>query len=88
MGGRTPSEQRVALAADASGKLSALIHTGVTATTPTNDFPEQFSFPARHLYAAENLLIGQRVVRLDTTPNTYMRAPGESICRRGGDCDG
>lgn len=79
VGGRTPSEQRVALAADASGSLSALIHTGVTATSSTNDYPEQFSFPVRHLYAADNLLIGQRVVRLDTTPNTYMRAPGESI---------
>ena len=79
VGGRTPSDQRVALAADASGKLSALIHTGVTATSSSNYFPEQFSFPARHLYATENLLVGQRVVRLDTTPNTYMRAPGESI---------
>ncbi len=79
VGGRTPSDQRVALAADTRGKLSALIHSGVTATSSTNDFPEQFTFPARHLYATENLLISQRVARLDTTPNTYMRAPGESI---------
>ncbi len=55
VGGRTPSEQRVALAADETGKLTALLHTGITATTTTNDFPEQFSFPARHLYATENL---------------------------------
>jgi len=79
VGGRTPSEQRVALAADETGKLTSLIHTGVTATSNTNDFAEQFSFPARHLYGSENLLIGQTVTRLDTVANTFMRAPGESI---------
>ena len=79
VGGRTPSEQRVALAADETGKLTSLIHTGVTATSYANDFAEQFSFPARHLYATENLYITQSVVRLNTTANTFMRAPGESI---------
>lgn len=79
VGGRTPSEQRVALAADENGKLLALIHTGLTATSTTNDFAEQFSFPARHLYATENLFLTQSVVRLNTTANTFMRAPGESI---------
>ncbi len=79
IGGRTASKQRVALGADPSGKLLSLIHTGVTATTPINDFPEQFTFPARHLYATENLFLKQDMIRLDTTPNTFMRAPGESI---------
>ncbi len=79
VGGRTPSEQRVALAADETGKLASLIHTGITATSTTNDFAEQFSFPARHLYATENLFITQSVVRLNTTANSFMRAPGESI---------
>src|SRR6266567_309163 len=79
VGGRTPSEQRVALAANDDGKLTSLIHTGVTATSFANDFAEQFSFPARHLYASENLLINQKVLNLNTTANTFMRAPGESI---------
>ncbi len=79
VGGRTPSEQRVALAADEGGKLKSLIHTGVTATSTTNDFPEQFSFPARRLYATENLFISQSLMHLNTTANTFMRAPGESI---------
>jgi xanthine dehydrogenase YagR molybdenum-binding subunit len=79
VGGRTPSRQRVALGVDQSGVLQALIHTGVTATSTTNDFAEQFSFPARHLYATQNLYITQRVMHLDTVPNTFMRAPGESI---------
>ena len=79
VGGRTPSEQRVALAANKDGKLTALIQTGVTATSFTNDFPEQFSFPARHLYATENLLVRQTYMRLNSVANSFMRAPGESI---------
>ena len=79
VGGRTPSRQRVALGVDATGALQSLIHTGVTATSTTNDFAEQFSFPARHLYASRTLYITQRVMHLDTVPNTFMRAPGESI---------
>ncbi len=79
VGGRTPSDQRVALAANKEGKLTALIHIGVTATTFSNEFAEQFTFPARHLYASKTFLVNQRVVHLNTTANTFMRAPGESI---------
>jgi xanthine dehydrogenase YagR molybdenum-binding subunit len=79
VGGRTPSEQRVALGATAEGTLTALIHTGMTATTRHNDFAEQFTFPARHLYASDTVSLQQRVVYLDVVPNTFMRAPGESI---------
>jgi xanthine dehydrogenase YagR molybdenum-binding subunit len=78
-GGRTLSEQRVALGANRDGTLAALIHTGITAVVSHNAFPEQFTFPARHLYAAEHMLIQQKVVELDMVANTSMRAPGESI---------
>ena len=79
VGGRTPSEQRVAIGADASGKFSAVIHTGLTATTEHNNFPEQFSFPVRHSYAAKSFFIQQKAFHLNTVANTFMRAPGESI---------
>jgi xanthine dehydrogenase YagR molybdenum-binding subunit len=79
IGGRTPSEQRVALGADRNGRFTALIHTGTTATTTSAEFPEQFSLLPRHLYDAESAFIGQKVVYLDTVANTWMRAPGESI---------
>jgi xanthine dehydrogenase YagR molybdenum-binding subunit len=78
-GGRTLTEQRVALGARADGTLAALIHTGTTGVTSHNMCPEQFSFPARHLYAADAYLIAQEVVELDMVANTFMRAPGESI---------
>jgi xanthine dehydrogenase YagR molybdenum-binding subunit len=79
VGGRTCTEQRVALGAERDGTLKALIHTGVAAMTAHNNCPEQFTFPARHLYGAENIHVCQQVADLDMTPNTFMRAPGESI---------
>ena len=78
-GGRTITRQRVALGAKEDGTLAALIHTGVVAMTAHNDCPEQFTFPARHLYAADSFLLEQRVAEIDMLANTFMRAPGESI---------
>lgn len=79
IGGRTVTEQRVALGAKADGTLDALIHTGTAAMTSHNACPEQFTFPARHLYAARNFYIGQNVADMDMLANTFMRAPGESV---------
>jgi xanthine dehydrogenase YagR molybdenum-binding subunit len=77
-GYRTPTQQRVALGADRRGRLTALIHTGITTTSRTNRFAEQFTFPARHLYGCPNIFVGQKVVELDAGPPTFMRAPGET----------
>ena len=79
VGGRTMTEQRVALGARPDGGLAALIHTGIAAMTTHNDCPEQFSFPARHLYAADAILVAQQVADMDMLANTFMRAPGESV---------
>jgi xanthine dehydrogenase YagR molybdenum-binding subunit len=79
VGGRTPSQQRVAIAADDTGRISAFIHEGVTAQSTDNNFPEQFSFPPRHLYAIPAYRIGQVVCEVNRVANTFMRAPGESI---------
>jgi xanthine dehydrogenase YagR molybdenum-binding subunit len=79
VGGRTETEQRVALGAREDGTLEALIHTGVAAMTPHNNCPEQFTFPARHLYAARAIRVAQAVADMDMLANTFMRAPGESI---------
>lgn len=78
-GGRTLTEQRVALAGKPDGTLAALIHTGVVANGPDNVWPEQFTFPARHLYAADTIKVAQEVAKLNMVANTAMRAPGESV---------
>ena len=79
VGGRTIAEQHVALGAKKDGRLTALLHTCLTATTTHGRFAEQCTFPARHLYAAPNIFVEQKIVNLDTVANTWMRAPGESI---------
>jgi xanthine dehydrogenase YagR molybdenum-binding subunit len=79
VGGRTTTAQRVAIGANEDGTLEALIHTGVAAMTLHNSCPEQFSFPARHLYASRTFKIAQEVADMDMLANTFMRAPGESV---------
>lgn len=79
VGGRTTTQQRVALGARADGTLVALIHTGVAAMTSHNNCPEQYTFPARHMYAAGAIKVAQDIAEMDMIANTFMRAPGESI---------
>ena len=79
VGGRTRAEQRIALGATRDGKLTALLHTCVTATPSHARYAEQCTFPTRHLYTSPNLFIEQKILNLDTIANTWMRAPGESI---------
>ena len=79
VGGRTQSEQRVAIGASPEGHFQVLVHTGTTATTSHNNFAEPFSLTARHLYASDNLWVAQKILHLDTVANTFMRAPGEAI---------
>jgi xanthine dehydrogenase YagR molybdenum-binding subunit len=79
VGGRTATEQRVAIGATADGRFQALIHTGTVAMTRHNNVPEPFILPARCLYAADNLKLGVHIADLDMLANTFMRAPGESV---------
>ena len=79
VGERTRAEQRVALGAHRTATLSSLIQTCIMVTPDHARYAEQCTFPARHLYATENLFVGQQIVQLDVVPNTWMRAPGESI---------
>ncbi|MBE7211775.1 MAG: xanthine dehydrogenase family protein molybdopterin-binding subunit, partial [Gluconacetobacter diazotrophicus] len=79
VGGRTLTEQRVAIGADAEGRFQALIHTGLAAMTPHNAMPEPFILPARSVYGSRTMKLDVEIVRLDTLANTFMRAPGEAV---------
>ncbi|MFB4271195.1 xanthine dehydrogenase family protein molybdopterin-binding subunit [Nonomuraea sp. GTA35] len=79
VGGRTGSIQRVALGAGADGALTAILHTSVSRTGRNGGHGEQITAGTRHLYAAPNIHLRQSTVPLDLLPNTFMRAPGESI---------
>jgi xanthine dehydrogenase YagR molybdenum-binding subunit len=79
VGGRTITEQRVALGAQADGTFDALIHTGTVAMTPHNNMPEPFVLPAKSAYASRSFLLDVETVKMNMTANTFMRAPGEAV---------
>ena len=79
VGGRTNTEQRVAIGAQADGRFDALIHTGVVTMTEHNNMPEPFILPARSAYAAGSFKLDVEVATLDMLANTFMRAPGEAV---------
>ncbi len=79
VGGRTLTEQRVALGAQDDGRLDALIHTGLVAMTEHNNMPEPFILPARSAYAAGSFKLDVETTTLDMVANTFMRAPGEAV---------
>ena len=79
IGGRTPSEQRVAIGADAEGRFTALTHTGYSVMPLYGACPEQYTLGSRSLYRSKSFEFLQRHVDLDIVPNTFMRAPGEAI---------
>ena len=79
VGGRTNTEQRVAIGARADGRFDALIHTGTVAMTPHNNLPEPFILPARCVYAAGSFKLDVQVADMDMLANTFMRAPGEAV---------
>jgi xanthine dehydrogenase YagR molybdenum-binding subunit len=64
VGGRTNTEQRVAIGADQNGRFQALIQTGVVAMGRHNNMPEPFIASARSSYAV---------------PNIRLQVPGESV---------
>ena len=79
VGGRTLTEQRVALGANADGHLTALIHEGTTLTTPHNAFPEPFITASMSAYASDTARMDVKVATANMLANTFMRAPGEAV---------
>ena len=78
IGGRSQTEQRVALAADANGKLKALLHHGFSVKPSSSACDEAFTLTSRSLYSSESYDIVQHTLELDVLANTFMRAPGEA----------
>jgi xanthine dehydrogenase YagR molybdenum-binding subunit len=79
VGGRTLTEQRVAIGAQSDGRFSALIHAGTAATTAHNNMPEPFVMGTRSGYAADSFRLSVETVTMNMLANTFMRAPGESV---------
>jgi xanthine dehydrogenase YagR molybdenum-binding subunit len=77
-GHRPETEQRVALGATEDGKLVSIIHDCICQGNAVNDYNERSTRPTRTLYATPNMYAVHKVVELNVSSGTYMRAPGEN----------
>ena len=77
-GYRTPTIQRLQLAADASGRLTAIAIDVVEQTSRIKEFAEQTGVATRMMYAAPSRRTTHRLAALDVPVPSWMRAPGEA----------
>jgi xanthine dehydrogenase YagR molybdenum-binding subunit len=75
-GHRPETQQRVKLAAEADGTLSAIIHEAVAETSRMEDYVEVVVNWSGELYACEHVRLGYHLVDLDHASPMDMRAPG------------
>ncbi|HEX8076745.1 MAG TPA: xanthine dehydrogenase family protein molybdopterin-binding subunit, partial [Chthoniobacterales bacterium] len=77
-GHRTPTRQRVSLAATQDGKLSAIQHVTDTLTSPVGEFTESCGSRSTGLmYESPSIWVEETVYPLNVATPTFMRAPGE-----------
>jgi xanthine dehydrogenase YagR molybdenum-binding subunit len=75
-GHRPETMQRVRLAAQEDGTLSAIIHEAVAETSRIEDYVEVVVNWSGELYACEHIRLGYKLVDLDHASPMDMRAPG------------
>lgn len=78
VGYRSPTIQRVAIAANNDGSIVSTIHETQSQTSQVDEFVESSGLLTTMLYTSPNLLVSHRVTKLNVGTPTYMRAPGES----------
>jgi xanthine dehydrogenase YagR molybdenum-binding subunit len=78
VGHRAETEQRVAIGADKDGTIKSIIHEGTSQTSMAGEFIETFTKATPMLYQSPNVLVAQKLVRLNKGLPTFMRAPGET----------
>jgi xanthine dehydrogenase YagR molybdenum-binding subunit len=77
-GHRTPTIQRVELAAGADGRLRAVAHDVIEHTAMRTEFAEQTAACTRVMYATPAMRTTHRLARLNVPAPSWMRAPGET----------
>ncbi len=68
--------QKIALGAEASGKLTSMIHEAVHNTSATEEFNDNTTNFTRQIYACPNLFAPTKITNTDLNTPTWMRAPG------------
>ncbi|OEV02786.1 xanthine dehydrogenase family protein molybdopterin-binding subunit [Streptomyces oceani] len=77
-GHRTPTLQRLRLAADSTGRMAAVAHEVTEHTSTVKEFAEQTACGTRMMYAAPNRRTAHRLAALNVPVPSWMRAPGEA----------
>jgi xanthine dehydrogenase YagR molybdenum-binding subunit len=77
-GHRPELRQQLRLGARRDGTLTAYTHTTRSVTSVVQDYVEPTTGVSGMVYAVDNRLGGQRIVRLNRPTPNIMRAPGES----------
>ncbi|HEX6096479.1 MAG TPA: xanthine dehydrogenase family protein molybdopterin-binding subunit [Thermoanaerobaculia bacterium] len=68
--------QKIALGADANGKLASMIHEAVHNTSSFEEFNDGTTNFTRQVYACPNLFAPVKITNTDLNTPTWMRAPG------------
>jgi xanthine dehydrogenase YagR molybdenum-binding subunit len=76
VGFRPHTEQRVALGARHDGRLTAIIQEATAQTSAYEEYVEETLVAPRMTYRCPNVRTVYRLVAMDTSSPTYMRAPG------------
>jgi xanthine dehydrogenase YagR molybdenum-binding subunit len=77
-GHRPSSIQRMALGADAEGKLTAVLHEGSGETSRYEEFIEALTEPSSYMVSCPNVRTRYRLRPLDIGTPNHMRGPGEA----------
>jgi xanthine dehydrogenase YagR molybdenum-binding subunit len=78
MGHREDQEQIMQLGATADGKLTSLVHTKKSTTSPWDNYAEPNSKIVDLLYASPAFESSYELARANVMTSTFMRAPGEA----------
>ena len=76
IGYRPTSRQRLAIGADGTGRISAILHEGRTETARYANYEDGLTASPKFMYTSPNMRSTYRVVPLDVNQPTYMRGPG------------
>jgi xanthine dehydrogenase YagR molybdenum-binding subunit len=78
VGFRPQTQQKLAIGASKDGTLVAVRHELLSETSRFDEFIEGSAVVSRMLYACANVRTSHRLVRLDISTPTFMRAPGKA----------
>jgi xanthine dehydrogenase YagR molybdenum-binding subunit len=76
IGYRPTSRQRLAIGADRSGRITAMIHEGHTESARYATYEDGITASPKFMYTCPNMRSVYRVVPLDVNLPTFMRGPG------------